>query len=72
MVKLRREHFCFRRRGIIISTECNEVRRQFPVGQRKKTFPPFVWAAISQRIKYRIPRRKGGEISKVKERNVRR
>ena len=72
MVKLRREHFCFRRRGIIISTECNEVRRQFPVGQRKKTFLPFVWAAISQRIKYRIPRRKGREISKVKDRNVRR
>ena len=71
MVKLRREHFCFGRRGIIISTECNEVRRQFLMGQRKKTFPPFVWGAISQRIKYRIPRRKGGELSKVKERNVR-
>ena len=47
------------------------MRRQFLAGQRKKTFLPFVWGAISQRIKYRIPRRKGGELSKVKERNAR-
>ena len=34
------------------------------MGQREKTFPSFVCAAISQRIKYGIPRRKGGKISK--------